>query len=85
VRRQRPLVEQLGGDLGIGGAAGIEQQARVIRLRRRLGVDSQAFTKPHREQRAVQAVLEGQPHAQVRGQTQRCNYFRGTDLFRARR
>jgi hypothetical protein len=81
VGRQRVLIaEDLGGDVGICGAADVEQQARVVRLRRRLRIDAQSFAEPHRDQRAVQPVLEGNTDAEVSRQRQRRDQFRGADL-----
>ena len=54
VARQRVVgAEDLGSDIGVGRTADVEQQARVVGLRRRLRVDAQTVCKPHREQRAV--------------------------------
>src|SRR6266498_2825752 len=38
---------QQAGDIGIGGTADVEQQASVVRLRRRLGVDLQTLAEPN--------------------------------------
>ena len=79
------LAEELGGDLRVGRAADVEQQARVVRLRRRLRVDAEALAEPHREQRAVQAVLEAAaPMPRSVARRQRRDHLRGTDLFRVR-
>ena len=80
VPRQRVVgAEDLGGDVGIGRAADVEQQARVVRLRRRLRIDAQTVGKPHREQRAVQPVLERHPDAEVRRQRERGDHLRSAD------
>ena len=86
VCRQRILTtEELGGGLGARGAAHMEQQARVVRLRRGLGVHAQTLAQPHREQRALEAVLERHADAEVGRQGQRRDDLRGADLLAARR
>ena len=47
----------------VGGAADVEQQARVVGLRRGLGVDAEPLAQPHRHQRALEPVLEREPGA----------------------
>jgi hypothetical protein len=84
IGRQRVIIaEGLGGDLRIGGAADVEQQARIVDLRGRLRVDAQPLAEPHGDQRALQAVLEGHPDPEVRGQRQRRDHLSGTDPFPA--
>jgi hypothetical protein len=73
--------KEFSGYLGIRRAARVAQKARVVRLRRRLGVDAKTVRKPHRNERAVKAVLEGEPHTQVRRETQRCDCLRTTHLL----
>jgi hypothetical protein len=69
VRRQSVIgAEELGGDVGVGRAADVEQQARVVRLRRRLRIDAQTIGKPHCNKRALQPVLERNSDAEVRRQ-----------------
>jgi hypothetical protein len=78
--RQRVVsAEDLSRDVRIRGATDIEQQTRGVRLRRRLRVDTQTVCQPHREQRAVQPMLEGHPDAKVRRQREGRDHFRGTD------
>jgi hypothetical protein len=80
VARQRVVAtEDLGGDVGVGRAADVEEQARVVGLRRRLWVDAQTVCEPHREQRAVQPVFERNADAQVRRQRERSDHLRGAD------
>jgi hypothetical protein len=82
--RQRVIVaESLGGDLRVGGAANVEQQARIVGLRGRLLVDAQPLAEPHRQQRALQAVLQRHPDPEVRRQRQRRHHLSGTDPFPA--
>ena len=70
MRQQSGLIrEELGSGLSIGGASGVEEQARIVRSRGGFGVDAQAFAEPHREQRAVQAMLEWQPQGEICRQT----------------
>jgi hypothetical protein len=66
IRRQHigaELAAELFGD--DGGAADVKQQARVVRLRRGFRIEAQALAEAHREQRAVQPVLEGHPYAEI--------------------
>jgi hypothetical protein len=86
VSRQRVLAaEELGGGLRPGRAAHVEEQAQVVRLRRRFRVDVQTVAEPHRKQRAVQTVLEGHPDAEVGRERQRRDHLRGPNLVTARR
>jgi len=55
------IAVDLRSDVRIRRAARMGQQARVVRLPARLPVDPEAVGKPHRDQRAVQAVLERDP------------------------
>jgi hypothetical protein len=73
--------EDLGGDVRIGGAPRVGQQAGVIGLRRSRAVDAEPIAEPHRDHRGVQPMLERKPHAEVRGQAQGRNQLRGADLF----
>ena len=50
--------EDLCSDICIGGAADVEEKTRVVGLRRGLRVDAHPIGKSHREQSALQAVLE---------------------------
>jgi hypothetical protein len=47
------IAEDLGGDVRIGGAPRVRQQAGVIRLRRRHAVDAKLVAEPHRDHRGV--------------------------------
>ena len=85
VRGQGPLIEQVGDDLGVGGATDVEQQARVVGLGRGLRIDAQALGESHRDQGAVQTVLEGKTGAEIRCQAECCDQLGGADLIRARR
>ena len=69
----------------VRGAAGMGEQARVVRLPAGLAVDAEAVGEPHRDQRAAQAVLEREPHAEVRRQTQRRDELRASDPLAALR
>jgi hypothetical protein len=66
-------------------AARMGEQARAVRLPAGLPVDAEAVGEPHRDQRAVQAVLKREPHAEVRRQTQRRDQLRASDLLAAPR
>jgi hypothetical protein len=84
IRDQRSVIaKDLSGDFGIRRATDIEQKAGVVRLRRCFHVDAEALAEAHRDQRALQAVLEGQAHPEVRRQTQGRDHLRGTDLLAA--
>ena len=50
--------EEIRGNFGIGGAAGVEQQARVIGIGSRLSVDPEPLAQAHGDERALEAVLE---------------------------
>ena len=65
-------------DVGVRRASGVHEQARVVRLRGRLVVDSEAIGQPHRDQRAVKALLERETHSQVGGQAKRRCHLGGT-------
>jgi hypothetical protein len=61
---QRPA-EDLRGDVGLGRAAGVAEQAGVVGLRCARSVDAQPVGQAHGDQRRVQAVLEREGHAEV--------------------
>ena len=73
--------KELRRDLGIGGAADVERQAPVVRLSRRVGVDAHAFAEPHCDQRAMEAVLEGDPEGEVGRERERPYNLCGTNPF----
>jgi hypothetical protein len=73
--------EELRGDVGVGHAGGMKQQARVVRLSQRVGVGAQALPEPRREQRALQAMLERQPHTEIGRQAEHADDLRGADSF----
>ena len=63
--RERPA-EDLCGDVGIGGAPRMGEQAGVKGLRRRDAVEPEAVSEPGRDQRAVKTELERKAHPEVR-------------------
>ena len=71
-----------GGDVRVRGAARMGEEAGVVGLRHVLAVDAEAVGEPHRDQRAVQAVLEREPHAEVRRQAQGRDQLRASNLSR---
>ena len=73
--RLQITAEDLGGDLRIGSAAAIREQARVVGLRCRLRIDSKTLAQPHRDLRCVQTVLERKAHGDVRRQAQRRHHL----------
>ena len=77
--------EDLRRDVGIRRAAGVHQQARVVGLRGRRAVDPEAVRQPHRDQRAVQALLERKAHPQIGGQAKRRGHLGGTHSVAPRR
>jgi hypothetical protein len=58
----------------------MREEAGVVSLRDVLAVDAEPLGEPHRDQSAVQAVLEREPHAEIRRQTQRRDQLRASDL-----
>ena len=70
VRGQGSLVEQVGDDLGVSGATDVEQQTRVVSLGRGVRVDAQTLGESHRDQGAVQTVLERKTGAEIRRQAE---------------
>jgi len=60
------IAEDLGGDVAIGRAADVEQQAGVVRLRRGLGIDAKQVAKPHRNEGALQPMLERHADPEIR-------------------
>lgn len=79
--RVHPAVGEQGRrDVSVRGTADVVEQAAVVgRLRRRF-VDPQPVGEPHPDDRAPQAVLQGQAHPQVRRQRQAAEDLGGTDL-----
>ena len=77
-----PSLEQLGDDLGISGAADVEQQARVVGLGRRLRVDAQTLGEPHRDQRCCADRARTADRAEIRRQAECCDQLGGADLIR---
>ena len=71
------------GVLGVRGAADVEEQARVVRVRRGLRVDAEALGEPHRDERALEPVLERQPDGEVRGERERRDHLCGAHPFRS--
>jgi hypothetical protein len=78
------LAEELGADLGVGGTADVEEEAPVVGLSRGVGVDRQTLAQTHGEQGAVQAVLEREPHAEIRRQAEGRDHLGSTDLVPVR-
>lgn len=70
-------------ELGTRRAADIEQKASEVGLRCRLGIDPETLSESHRDERAVQPVLERYTDTEVRGQRQRSDQFGGADALRA--
>jgi len=62
------IAEDLGGDVGVRGAADVEEQAGVVRLRRGFGIHAKLLAKPHRNQCALQPMLERDADPEVRRQ-----------------
>jgi hypothetical protein len=77
--------EDLRGDVGVGRAARVREQAAVVRLRGVLLIDAEPVGEPHGDQRRVQPVLEGKAHAQVRAEAQRRDQFGCADALAALR
>ena len=75
--------EELRGDVRIGGATRMSKQTGVVHLRRRRRVDPEPVSEPARDQRALQPVLEREPHAEVGRQAQRPDHLRGAGLLAA--
>lgn len=71
--------EDLGGDLGIGCASHVEQQAHVIGLRGGVGIQAEGVAQAHGEQRASDPVFELHTECEIGGQGQRGDHFRGSD------
>ena len=79
------VAEDLWRDVRIRGATRVGEQAGVVGVRRRGGVDAEPFGEPARDQRAPQPMLERKAHAQVGGQAQRGDQLRAPDLLGALR
>ena len=79
------VAEHLRGDVGVGGAARMAKQTGVVGLRCRRRIEPEPASEPRRDQRAVQPVLEREPHAEVGGQAQRRDHLRAADLLDALR
>jgi hypothetical protein len=78
VGRER-VAKDLGGDVGVGRAAGVREHAGVVGLRGRLGIEPEAIGESGRDQGALQPVLERETHAGVGRQAQRPDHLRGAD------
>jgi hypothetical protein len=76
--------EELRANVGVGHACGMKQQARVVRLSQRVDIGAQALPEPRREQRALQAMLERQPHTEIGRQAEHADDLRGADSFGTR-
>jgi hypothetical protein len=79
------IAENLRRDVRVRGAARMGEEANVVGLRDGLAVDAEPVGEPHRNQGAMQAVLEREPHAGVRRQAQRRDQLRASDLRAALR
>ena len=78
--RQRVVsAEDLCRDVRVRRASDVEQQTRVVRLRRRFRVDTKTVCQPHCDERAVQSMLDGHPNAEIRREREGRDHFRGTD------
>ena len=77
------IAEDLRGDVGVGGAARMGKQAGVVGLRCRGRVDPEPVSEPRRGQRALEPMLEREPHAKIGRQTQGPDHLRGADLLGA--
>jgi hypothetical protein len=79
------IAEGIRRDVRVRGAARMGEEAGVVGLRDGLAVDAEPVGEPHRNQGAMQAVLEREPHAEVRRQAQRRDQLRASDLRAALR
>jgi hypothetical protein len=82
MRRER-IAEDLRGDVRIGRAPGVGEQAGVVGLRDALAIDAEAVGEAHGDQGAVQAVLQREPHPEVRRQAKGGDQLRAADLIAA--
>ena len=73
------IAEDLGGDMGVGGAARMGEQACVIGLRGGGRVAPKPVGESSRDQCRVQPVLEREAHAEVGGQAERADHLGRTD------
>ncbi len=73
--------EDLRPHVPVDGAAHIHEEGGVIGARQRLLVGVEGPAEPHRDQRGPEPVLEGDPHRQVGGQTQRGDHLGSPDLL----
>jgi hypothetical protein len=71
--------EDLRGDVCIGHAAGVEQQAEVVGIADGVLAGAGAARQPDREQRPLQTVLERQPHPEIGRQAERAGDLRGAN------
>jgi hypothetical protein len=77
--------ENLRGDVRVRGAPGMGEEAGVVSPGDILAVDAEPLGEPHGDKSAVQTVLEREPHAEVRRQTQGRDELRAADLSALRR
>jgi hypothetical protein len=73
------VAKDLGGDVGVGGAARMGEEAGIVGLRGRRLVNPEALGEPGRDQGAVQPVLEREAHTEVGGQAERADHLGRTD------
>ena len=74
--------EDLRPELRVRGAAGVKEQARVVGVPARLGVEAEVLAKPGGEDRGLQTVLERQAHAEVGRQAEGADHLSGPYAFR---
>jgi hypothetical protein len=72
VATEGALVEQLRGHLGIGSATYVEEQTPVVSAPRGSPVHPKSITEAHRDQRAVESVLERKAPREIRDQGEGC-------------
>ena len=78
------VAEDLRGHVRVGGAARVREQAGVARLPPGLVVGAEALGEPHRDHRALQPMLEREPHPEVGGKAQRPDHLGRPDRLAAR-
>ena len=78
VGRQR-TAEDLRGDVDLGRAAGVREQAGVVGLGCCPSVDAEPVGEAHRDHRRLQPVLERKCHPQICRQAERGDQLGGAD------
>ena len=72
----RVIGEDLGGDLRVGRAADVEQQAYAVHVPGSVGIHAEAFAQAHGEERAADPVFELHAECEVGGKRQRSDHLR---------